>query len=393
MSQNVRTSLPRKAPNPMRFLNLLFGRLFAVVIMSVLAVVMAIITFVENMRINPPTPFPWYQSWWFYSLLALFCVSICVVMLTRDQFRLRRWPLFAVHFGLVIVLLGGFLSWLGGTRGYLQIERGKTATHFRGESPLLVVENENLRRRVDLGDLEDSEGEVVEGPRGGEYEIAEVLISARSGGDGKMVPDRSGRGHLAVLVRTADGESEAWITREGAAAKLGGAEVRLTWQRPLGFSVTLLEAREERYPASRTPKSYYSWVRIDDPDELASREFIVETNSPLVYKGFRFYQSSMTANRASGFQVTRDPGLVYVTVGICLHFIGMLVLYGRRFVAGPLQRRAQLASPAEAPVAPPPLAPDLEGPLEPPAPQDLDTVDLLETPPRAGPDAGEEATS
>jgi len=342
-------------------LDKLFGRTSALVIMSVLAVTMAAITVFEAKEINPPTPFPMYQSWWFYGLLVLFCASILVVCLGRGQLRLEKWPLVTMHLGLVVLLVGGYLSYLGGIRGMLDLEENHSSDTYEGETPQLVIERDDFRRRVELASVEAADGLVVEGPGGGRYEVTTALESVKRKEDGTgLVRDPSGRGPSALFLKPEEGPG-AWLVREGAPAAVGKAKARLTWRRPLGFTVTLLDARQVNWAASRTPRAYYSWIRIDDPDRNFSREWLVETNSPLVYRGYRFYQSGMPSGVRSIFQVTRDPGLLWVTIGVCLTGLGLLVTYALRFVRDPLVRRrrakAVLAGEAYASSVDPEVAP------------------------------------
>jgi hypothetical protein len=322
------------------------SRMLAIYLLVIVSGILAFITILEARETDPPTPFPLYQSWPFFSLLALLSLSMVFVYARRQYFRARNWAGISAHYGLVLVLLGGLISHMGGTDGYVSLEEKQATSEYMGRTPVLVLESDNLRRRVDLGAAEDLTGVVATGPQGREFEIVEHKPSTSiSGHDhGRMTP-------LMVKVSDPEGGEPLWLRAEGPVVEIGPVRARLTALRPLGFTLTLLDATEIRWPASNTPRAYYSTIRVDDPDEGVSREWMVETNDPFCYRGFRFYQDSMgTGGVSSGFHVSRDPGLLWVTIGIVMFGLGLTVVFVQRFIRDPLASRGR-----ENPEEPPPL--------------------------------------
>jgi hypothetical protein len=342
----------------LRFLRFFVSRTFGLVIHVVLPIVLILVTIAEARAIDPPTPFPAYLSWWFIVLLGVFCLNILGVFLRPAMLRLDRWPNQFVHQGLVLVLVGSAVTYLASEEGFVRLPEGRTTDSYFGDEPQLVLEAERLRRRVEIDDIDDIAGRVFEAPGGERFQAVRTLPSAKRDpeDESRIVPDQDGRSPRGLLLRRMADGTAFWIFMEGPPSTVGPARVSLTRRRRLGFRLTLLEATRIDWPASGTPRAYYSRVRIDDPDRGLSREWMVETNAPLSYGGFRFYQSTMEPGPGasiSGFQVKRDPGLLWVTIGICLFGLGLLVLFARKFVRDPLaarrERRRVLPTPPEVP--------------------------------------------
>ena len=100
---------------------------FGVVVMSVLLVVMAWATFVENSYEPAVAQFAVYGSWWFEVLLAVFGVNILAATLTRWPWTLKQLPFLVAHFGILFLLLGCFLTARFGTEAQISIYEGEMA--------------------------------------------------------------------------------------------------------------------------------------------------------------------------------------------------------------------------------------------------------------------------
>lgn len=75
-------------------------------------------------------------------------------------------------------------------------------------------------------------------------------------------------------------------------------------------------------------KDYKSILRVVDGGKTVMTKTI-EVNDPLKYKGYVFYQSSYDpeAERYTGLQVTRNPGLVVVYAGFILLCVGVVFIF------------------------------------------------------------------
>jgi hypothetical protein len=188
----------------------------------------------------------------------------------------------------------------------------------------------------------DSPVGLGEGESGVDVELAAFFPASRFLEN--IVPDEKEEGPPAFLVRMGDGGEPAWLSPEGgkAVSADGGAAAWVSHSMPLGFNITLNDAVAEFWPASSIAKAYYSLVSVADPGDRETRAERIETNAPLLHKGFRLYQSGMDQTppyRNSTLAVARDPGLPLVATGFVVMMGGLLWLYVIRFILQPARRR------------------------------------------------------
>ncbi len=107
----------------------------------------------------------------------------------------------------------------------------------------------------------------------------------------------------AVMVKISDGKREQTIPvfgHSGMAADtvevpIGSSTLKLAYgARPvdLSFRLYLKDFQLERYPGSRSPSSYASEVVLIDEKEDVKRDVRIYMNNTLLYKGYKFFQSS-----------------------------------------------------------------------------------------------------
>lgn len=70
-----------------------------------------------------------YSRAWFATVFALLAVALVAYLASRLR-RPVKWGSFLTHLGLLIVVLGGFLSWTFAVRGTLSIEEGASESLF-----------------------------------------------------------------------------------------------------------------------------------------------------------------------------------------------------------------------------------------------------------------------
>jgi hypothetical protein len=95
-----------------------------------------------------------------------------------------------------------------------------------------------------------------------------------------------------------------------------------------------MDFTKEFYPGSQIAKSFSSRVTVEDGE--LGRQVLISMNKPLRYRGSTFYQSSYQelpgGRETSTLAVVKNYGrlMPYIAtaatvIGMCLHFIGMLV--------------------------------------------------------------------
>jgi hypothetical protein len=115
----------------------------------------------------------------------------------------------------------------------------------------------------------------------------------------------------------------------------------------LPYAVTLKDFRHDVYPGTGIPKNFASLVRIDNPSRGESRDVLISMNQPLRYEGKAFYQSSFGKNDTlSILQVVQNPGWLVPYVSCVLVMIGLIVHFGITFRRSMLGRQAKAAAAA-----------------------------------------------
>jgi hypothetical protein len=108
------------------------------------------------------------------------------------------------------------------------------------------------------------------------------------------------------------------------------------WYQP--YRVYLEEFHHDLYPGTEIPKNFSSRVRVL-PDEGESREVVIYMNNPLRYEKQTFYQSgTLDADAGTVLQVVQNPGAEMPYIACTLVCLGMLVHFGLH-LGSFLQRR------------------------------------------------------
>ena len=107
------------------------------------------------------------------------------------------------------------------------------------------------------------------------------------------------------------------------------------------YRIHLLDFSHDRYLGTDTPRNYSSRVRLIDPTQNEDREVLIWMNNPLRYRGETFYQASFKqGDTGTILQVVRNPGWLLPYVACTLGAIGLGVQFFsslRRFLG---RRRA-----------------------------------------------------
>ena len=109
-----------------------FGSMvIALTLMSILLVVLAWATFVENFYGPPVSQHAVYASCWFELLLVLLGLNMLCSMLGRLPWRMRHLPFLLAHIGVVLLLIGCFLTSRFGIQAQLHLFEGELGRFAR----------------------------------------------------------------------------------------------------------------------------------------------------------------------------------------------------------------------------------------------------------------------
>jgi hypothetical protein len=94
------------------------------------------------------------------------------------------------------------------------------------------------------------------------------------------------------------------------------------------FSLHLIEFRHDRYPGTDIPRNFSSRVQLVRPDTGEDREVLIYMNNPLRYWGETYYQASFdTDDQGTVLQVVRNPSWLTPYFSCVLVALGLIVQF------------------------------------------------------------------
>ena len=314
-----------------------------------------------------------FTSWFFLAFgfipfpggaltLAVLFMNLISSMFFRIGFRLKNIGNILTHLGILILLLGGFFTFLFSEESVLMLKEGEKSSWSNSYNAWeLSVWNDKDGVRhysvIDLVDIEPDESlSFPDFPIKLNVKKSFSNASAfrnKEGSSEQNVINASGI--VSIDERKRETEPEANIPGIMLSSEdinkniiLYGGETIPTHVKIMGsdyhFSLRklrkklplelgLLDFRIKKYPGSEIVKSYESTVEIKH--EELKRELVISMNKPLRYKDYTFFQSSYQITPAgveySVFAVVKNSGrlLPYISsivvfLGLLIHFILML---------------------------------------------------------------------
>lgn len=229
----------------------------AVPVLILVAVALAIGTYLEsahNVRVARAVV---YGSWWFVGLMALVCVSLVFAVVTRFPWKRRHIGFITVHAGLVTLIVGGFWSMFGRVEGQLGLTEGASGDSIETPEEQIELLRHDGGQFTTLG---------VAPVRSGAASVGGVRVQVLERWDHcteeETVTDDAPMEFRAVLVSTHAGAEPIWVGDEakaGGAPAIHGIRVRVlsdgaTWTPPTppasGEGGYVFLAGESRVPLS-----------------------------------------------------------------------------------------------------------------------------------------------
>lgn len=306
-----------------------------------------------------------------YLLGSVLFVNLVFALFTRHRFTVRKAGAIAIHIGVILLLVGEFVSSVFQKDARMTIDEGASAqfTESFHKAELAIVDatdpdkdrvyaipQKMLKRRnqIDVEELpftvslDDYMSNSVLRSRD-EMPPASIRLASKGFGlqvyalpapeTGKMdeqnVPavfatlfDSRARGSEPVVLGT-------WLVREfmpGQEFEYEGRSYRLEMRRSreyLPFTVELKDFSHDKYLGTNIPENFSSDVVVHNPETGESRPFHIYMNNPLRYGGLTFYQASFANNDTTTiFQVVRNPGASLPYISCSLVALGMLYQFG-----------------------------------------------------------------
>jgi hypothetical protein len=323
------------------------------------------------------------SQWGF--LIALGCiVAVAVAVLAPFRkmifFPGNRIGIITLHVGLVVMLVGEFITAAAAIEGNMVIEEGETTNavlHNRyyeiafvdaadpkvdtvtvipgrllkpGKSisdPKVPCDVEVVRwmGNSDLSDVEKDETRENPATVGAGLKHLAIEHKEVSGTATKQTVDTPSA-YVKLTDKQTGKELGVYLLSvllKDQTITLGGKEydVSLRFKHTYKpYSLRLDEFRFDRYEGTETPKNFSSRVRLIDEQRGDDREVTIRMNEPLRHRGDTFFQADWNKKTEKGtvLQVVRNPAwqLPYwscaiVTLGMLMHFgLNLVNFLGRR---------------------------------------------------------------
>jgi hypothetical protein len=307
-----------------------------------------------------------------YLLLVVLGINMLLGAVMRFRWGWRSMGVFIVHVGILVMLLGGFITYHYSSDGHLTLYEGESSNEFQSyyDWEILIAEaNSSGRALVIPGEsFRDLTGDATRAftsvdlpfelelstfmpnsmpvmgaggaPEGGPFSISPLPLESQN--------ERNVAG-IRVRVKDRDGgatrDAELWgMSRDPYLFESGGTEWGLTlqrrrWQMP--FTVSLDRFTRELHPGTAMPSSFSSDVTVAEPE--GSQRIHISMNRPLRHKGYTLFQASWGPSNAgpndplfSTLAVVRNPadqfpiyGFTVITLGLLIHFCQKLFLFLR----------------------------------------------------------------
>jgi hypothetical protein len=346
---------------------------------------------------------------WLIGLVLL--VNLLAAHAKRFKFTPKKYGIILIHGGLILLLLGQFLTELFQVESSMRLDVGQTKNY--SEAP-----RRNELAVIDVTDPDKDKVTVIPESllaKGGEIRAPDLPFTLRvekylpnsmpagpMSGDGEKIKAADGLGQklLFTAAGSATGMNEennpvalvqvvadkgpvgewsvsTWMTRypefENLQGMLGGVlgntsitqpqtftYAGRTWQIALRpqrlykpYYITLLKFTHDIYPGTDVAKNYASRIHLHDTSTGEDRDVLIYMNNPLRYRGETFYQQSFeTGDKGTILQVVRNPASITPYLACSLVALGLLTQFLMHLI-GFARKRAQLSrEPASAPRAP-----------------------------------------
>lgn len=334
-----------------------------------------------SLETRVPGHFPFPGGWLIGGVLLL---NLLAAHATRFHLTWKRSGILLIHAGLIVLLVGEFVTGIYAVEGHMSILEGRSSDYVEQSRDVELAV-------VDASDPTHDEVTAVPGAqlrRGGrirhpalpfDVEVVRYMTNATltrvgappapssnpaTAGNGLGVlaierPEVSGTdmeqkvdvaAAYVTLRHPSNGRDlGTWLvslmlSEQGVAVDDRTYDVSLRFRRSYRpFTLHLKRFTHETYAGTDKPRNFSSLVRLVDPEHGVDREVRIWMNHPLRYEGETFYQADWlrdetgTVDTGTVLQVVRNPGwlLPYVSCalvsgGLLAQFLMSLAAFLRR---------------------------------------------------------------
>ena len=301
-----------------------------------------------------------------YLVGSVLLINLVTAHFKRFRFTINKLGIWMVHFGLILLLLGQFMTDMLARESFL---------HLREQGPAKNYSESPTQQELAVVDTTEPDLDtVVAIPQGvlsrqGDVRAPELPFTVRvqrfyanaqvdNKAPNSTAPGAATQGigpqatvkelprvtamnnrdvpAAIVEVVTPQGSLGTWLVSEMLKGTQGFTWNHHTYELMMRlrryykpFSLQLLEFRHDIYPGTDIPKNFSSRVLLQRPDTGESREILIKMNEPLRYAGETFYQADWDHEDDKGtiLQVVHNPSWLTPYFSCVLVGLGLVVQF------------------------------------------------------------------
>ncbi len=330
------------------------------------------------LRIPLAIPFPGGLT-----LGVLLFVNLVGAHVTRFKFQAKRIGIIVSHLGVIMLLVGEFVTGAAAEEGNMSIDEGGSSNYVEdireselavidaspAQSDLVVVVPQRLLVASARGG--NNGGPITHGLLPFDIRVDEWMGNSQMFGPmqnqaqktrtGARADSGIGASLTAVPAPEANGVDgqtmdlpSAYVTLSRKGQKLGtylvsiyldqpqtvtvegkAYEIALRFKRTYKpYTIQLLDFRHDKFVGTDKPRNFSSKVRLIDPERNVDREVLIYMNNPLRHAGETFYQASFKqGDTGTVLQVVKNPGWLIPYISCGMVTIGLLIHFGVRMAS------------------------------------------------------------
>jgi hypothetical protein len=326
-------------------------------------------TQIEDNGMSLPFPGGW-------SIGIAMLVNLLAAHAIRFKLTWNRGGIILIHVGIIIMMLGEFITGTFAIEGSIQVKEGMSTNYVthHGSIEFAVIKNINAAndKVVTVPRKFLTPGAVIDDPRlPFIVEVTEYMVNSDvRGRAGAAEPDARGHARIyvankldevsgvnpkqthdapsmyVVLVDRNTKERTKWLfsallENQWVAVKEKNGDtttynVNLRFkQSQRDFTIHLDKFTHDTYPSTGIVKDFHSYIRLtDEKAGIIERPEEIYMNSPMSYQGLTFYQQGWTTDQATRkidgtiLQVVHNPGWALPYISCLVVGLGLLYHFG-----------------------------------------------------------------
>lgn len=327
----------------------------------------------DIVRLRGAIPFPGGLT-----LGVLLFVNLTAAFVVRFTWSPKRIGVIISHAGVILLLVGEFVTGMAAKEGNMTIDEGASANFVEDirtselaivdasdstndtvtvipqglmDSPGTMIEdsripftikiNEWMPNSGFLGPMQATQSQLRRADTGLGRNMAAIEIPAATGVDGANVDVPSAYMTLSHQGKEIGTYLFSVGLTELQSVKVGDKEyqVALRFERTYKpYTISLIDFRHDKFVGTNVPRNFSSQVRIQDPARNTDREALIYMNNPLRYAGDTLYQASFKpGDKTTILQVVTNPGWLLPYISCAMVTLGLLIHFGMR-LAAPIRR-------------------------------------------------------